>query len=355
MANKPAGERTQHPTARRLSKSRSEGQVPQSQELPSALSLLTLLVLLWFVGPGLLQWFVTQVRGGLSYQPEVFSDTDSFVQFINAKLIDSTIITLPIFLGLTAAGIAGCVLVSGFNYAPNTLFKLNLGVLNPIKGFGSLFSSRSILTLIVSILKLVVLVIIAYIFLRDKLDTFSDLQWAWSGQILMAIAQLVFGVGIRLSIALLIIATAEALYQKWKYIDDLKMTLQEVKEERKDEEGSPEIKKRILLLQYEMATKRMLQEVPKANVILVNPTHVAVALKYDAKKMDAPLMIAKGADNMCEKIKEIGRAYGIPIIHRPELARNIYANVEPGQTIPEALYVAVAEVLAMIYRLRHRR
>ena len=121
------------------------------------------------------------------------------------------------------------------------------------------------------------------------------------------------------------------------------------------EEGSPEVKRRIRLLQYEMASKRMLQEVPKANVILVNPTHVAVALKYDMKKMDAPVLVAKGGDHLCEKIKEIGRAYGIPIIHRPELARSIFANVEPGQSIPEALYVAVAEVLAMIYRLRHRR
>jgi flagellar biosynthesis protein FlhB len=354
MANKPASERTEHPTPRRLYKSRSEGKVPQSQELPAAFTLLTLILMLWLLGPNILQWFVMQVKTGLSCQREVFTDTDSFIKFANTRIIDSTILIVPILLGLTVAGVIGCVSVSGFNYAPKAL-KLNLAQLNPFKGFGNLFSGQSAVTLVTSIIKLVIVTTIAYVFLRNEVNAFAALQWAAPMLILTAIGQLVFGLCIRLGIAILVIAIAEAIYQKWKYMHDLKMTRQEVKEERKDEEGSPELKRRIRTLQYEMAAKRMLQEVPKANVILVNPTHVAVALKYDAKKMDAPIMVAKGADHLCEKIKEIGRAYGIPIIHRPELARSIYANVEPGQFIPEALYVAVAEVLAMIYKLRHRR
>jgi flagellar biosynthesis protein FlhB len=297
---------------------------------------------------------VGRVKSGMTYQREVFVNTDSFVHFANAWIADTTLVMLPILLGLMTAGIVGCVAVSGFNFAPNAL-KLNLMALNPFKGMGNLFSSRSAVTLLVSILKLIVVIVIAYIFLRDQIATITNLRWAWSEQILVAVAQLIFGVWIRLTIAILIIAIAEALYQKWKYINDLKMTKQEVKEEHKMEEGSPEVKRRIRVLQYEMSVNRLLQEVPKANVILVNPTHVAVALKYDAKKMEAPLLVAKGGDHLCEKIKEIGRSYGVPIIHRPELARSIFANVEPGQAIPEALYVAVAEVLAMIYRLRHRR
>jgi flagellar biosynthetic protein FlhB len=352
--NAPAGERTEQPTARRLGKSREEGKVAQSQELPAAFGLLTMIVMLWLMGPQLLAWCVGQVRGGMIYQREVFVNTDSFIRFANARLVDSTLVILPILLGLTAAGIAGCVAVGGFNYAPNAL-KFKLGALNPIAGLGNIFSSNSIVMLIVSILKLTVIIVIAFVFLRDQLATFANLRWAWSQQILVTIGQLIFGVWIRMTIALLVIAIAEAIYQKWKYTHDHKMTKQEVKEERKDDDGSPEIKKQIRLLQYELATKRMLQEVPKANVILVNPTHVAVALKYDPKKMDAPVLVAKGGDHLCEKIKEIGRAYGVPIIHRPELARNIFANVDPGQSIPEVLYVAVAEVMAMIYRLRHRR
>lgn len=354
MANQPAGERTERPTAKRLSKSRSEGKVAQSQELPAALTLLTLILILWLMGSGLLQWFTTEVKEGFSYRREIFLTPDSCIHFLNTKIANSTIVTLPFFLGLTAAGVVGCLAISGFNYAPKAL-KLNLGALNPVKGMGNMFSGRSMVALIISILKLTVIAIIAYMFLCDQLKTVADLRWAGSREILASVARLVFGIGIRIGIAILIIAAADAIYQKWKYIHDLKMTRQEVKQERKEDEGSPELKRRIRMLQYEMAKKRMLQEVPKANLILVNPTHVAVALKYDAKKMDAPIVVAKGADNLCEKIKEIGRAYGVPIIHRPELARALYSSVEPGKQIPEALFVAVAEVLALIYRLRHRR
>ena len=133
------------------------------------------------------------------------------------------------------------------------------------------------------------------------------------------------------------------------------MTKQEVKEERKQHEVSPELKGRIRAVQIEMVRKRMLQDVPTADVIITNPTHVAVALRYDAASMGAPEMVAKGADVLCEKIKEIARAHGVPIIHRPELARAIYSAADVGQPIPEALFVAVAEVLALIYRLRRRR
>ena len=160
---------------------------------------------------------------------------------------------------------------------------------------------------------------------------------------------------IRICIALLVIAAIDVFFQKWKHTKDLKMTRQEVKTERKDTEGSPELKGRIRRVQIEMAKKRMLQEVPKANVVLVNPTHVAVALRYETKTMDAPVVLAKGADHLAEKIREIARAYGVPIIRRPELARTLYSAVKPGDSIPQALYVAVAEVLAMIYRLRHRK
>jgi flagellar biosynthetic protein FlhB len=133
------------------------------------------------------------------------------------------------------------------------------------------------------------------------------------------------------------------------------MTRQEVKQERKETEGSPEVKGRIRRIQFEAAAKRMLQEVPKASVVLVNPTHVAVALRYESRTMDAPVMVAKGADHLAERIREIARAYGVPVVRRPELARTIFATVEPGHPIPEHLYVAVAEVLALIYRLRRKK
>jgi flagellar biosynthetic protein FlhB len=209
--------------------------------------------------------------------------------------------------------------------------------------------------LLVSILKLFFVSIVVWLYLRNKLDVLASLRWAWSAQILTSIAKIILGLMIRVCIALLVIAIADVFYQKWKYTDDLKMTRQEVKEERKDTEGSPEVKRRIRKVQFETALKRMLQEVPKASVVLVNPTHVAVALRYEAKTMESPIVVAKGADHLAEKIREIARAYGVPIVRKPELARTIYSTVKLNSPIPETLYVAVAEVLAMIYRLRHRK
>lgn len=183
----------------------------------------------------------------------------------------------------------------------------------------------------------------------------ATLRWAWSAQILVVIAKIILGLMIRIGIVLLVMGIADAYYQKWKYIQELKMTKQEIKEELRDTMGSPEVKSRIRKLQFQAVLKRMLQEVPKANVVLVNPTHVAVALRYDAETMESPVVVAKGADHLAEKIREIARAYGVPIIRRPELARTIYSTVKLGNPIPENLYVAIAEVLAMIYRLRRRK
>ncbi|MGD8787737.1 MAG: EscU/YscU/HrcU family type III secretion system export apparatus switch protein, partial [Phycisphaerales bacterium] len=246
------------------------------------------------------------------------------------------------------------IAVSGWNYSPGAL-KLRFDQLNPMAGLSKLFNARALVKLLLSILKLLVISLIAWFYLRDRLDTLAGLRWAWSAQILVITAKIIFGLIIRIGIALLVMCIADAIYQKWKYINDLKMTKQEVKEELKDTIGSPEVKKRIRTIQFQAALKRILQEVPKASVVLVNPTHVAVALRYEAKTMEAPVMVAKGADHLAEKIREIARAYGVPIIRRPELARTIYSTVEPGNPIPDALFVAVAEVLAMIYRLRRKK
>jgi len=160
------------------------------------------------------------------------------------------------------------------------------------------------------------------------------------------------GLGIRIIVALTAIASIDFLYQRWNYRRQLKMTRQEVKEEHKEHEVSSETKGRIRSLQMTMSQKRTLQEVPTADVVIANPTHFAVAIRYDAAEMPAPQVVAKGADFLCQKIKEIARANGVPVIEKPELARAIYAAVEPGEVIPQAMFVAVAEILATIYKLK---
>lgn len=354
MAEKPAAERTEQPTPRRIRKAREEGQVPQSAEISSVASLIILVAGLALMAPALLQWVTNSLRQGFSADNEVFASPDSFVGFFSEQFAGAIWITSPILAALVIAGIIAGIGVSGPNFSAKAV-QFKLDAINPIAGFGKLFNTKSLVKLLVTIAKLVFISIIAWVYLHDKLQSLIALRWGWSMEILTAMSKLILGLMIRVCVGLVIIAVADLIYQKYKYIEDLKMTRQQVKEEHKDTEGSPQVKGRIRKIQYQMALKRVAQEVPKASVVLVNPTHYAVAIKYDAKTMDSPILLAKGVDHMAEKIREIATSNGIPIIRRPQLTRNIYASIEAGQPIPQELYMAVAEVLALIYRLKQQR
>ncbi|MFA5783507.1 MAG: flagellar biosynthesis protein FlhB [Phycisphaerae bacterium] len=354
MPEKSAADKTEQPTPRRIRKAREKGQVPQSEEFSSVVTLAVLLGSLVFVAPKLLAWSTSEMADGFSLHQGVFADSQSFMNFLNAKFINIIIVISPVLAAITAASIAASVFVSGPNFSGKALeFKLNS--INPVSGFGKLFNVKSLVKLILSIFKLAFIGAVIWFYLHGKIDELAALRWAWSTQIIVTISKLILGMMIRICLALLVIGLADLAWQKWKYIEDLKMSKQEVKDERKETEGAPEIKGRIRRMQYEIALKRVAQEVPKASVVLVNPTHFAVAIRYDAKTMDSPVLVAKGADFMAEKIREIARAYGIPILRRPELTRTIYKALQPGQTIPQELYVAVAEILALIYRLKRNR
>ncbi len=354
MAEKPAAERTEQPTPRKLKKAKDKGQVPQSQELTSTVTLIVLIAMTAISGPSLFNWFKNQMELGFNCDNSAFADTQSFVSYFSVRITDSIIITIPILVAMMIGSIGAGILMGGFNFAPKAL-ELKFNQLNPIEGFSKLINMQSLVKLLVSILKLVFVSIIVWYYIKDKLDIFASLRWAYADQILSVTSKLIFGLVIRIAIALLVISLAESMFQKWKFMDDLKMTRQEVKQDHKETEGSPDVKRRIRTIQFQAAFKRMLQEVPKATVVLVNPTHYAVAIRYDSKTMEAPILVAKGADHTAEKIREVARAYGVPIISRPELTRAIYASVEPGRQIPEDLYVAVAQILAMIYRLRNKK
>lgn len=354
MADKAAAEKTEQPTLKKLSKAREKGQVPQSQELTSVAALIILVATTVLLAPDLMEWCVTQMKQGVSGEIDVFTDSEAFMHFIKSKVVSTTLIICPFFVVLFVGAVLANIVVSGPNFAPQAI-SLKLSSISPAAGLKKLLNAKSMVHLLTSIAKLFFVAIIVWMYLQSKLDTLAALRWAWSAQILAGIAKMILGLMIRVCIALLIIGIADALYQKWKYIQDLKMTRQEVKEERKQYEGSPEVRTRIRRIQIEMSARRMLQEVPKADVILVNPTHIAVALRYEAKTMESPVVVAKGANHLAEKIREIGRAYGVPVVRNPELARTIYSTAKIGSPIPPSLYVAVAEVLAMIYRLKQRK
>jgi flagellar biosynthetic protein FlhB len=354
MAERPAAEKTEQPTPRRLQKAKEKGQVAYSEELPAVSSIIVLIIVLFLSAPSLLKWFMAQMAQGLSGNIGIFADSRAFTTFFNTQIISSISVLFPIFAALVAGALLSCVFVSGLNFAPEALTP-KFSEINPVKGWEKLFNIKSIIKLGISIAKLIVVAIVVWFYLSSKIKTLAVIQWSEPSQIMVSIAEMILGLLIRVGLALLVIAGIDVFFQKWKHNQELKMTKQELKQELKDTEGSPEIKSRIRRIQIELTKKRMIQEIPKANVVLVNPTHVAVALRYDSKTMDSPVLVAKGADYLAEKIREIARAYGVPIISRPELARTIYSTVKTGQSIPEKLYAAVAEVLAMIYRLRHRK
>lgn len=354
MPDQPAAEKTEQPTARQLRKAREKGKVPQSQELASAVSIASLSLMIALTGPNLLHWFMLEIQSDFACNHSLFADSRSFTHFVNSKMIETAVMISPILAVLTVTSICSGIAISGLNFSQSALMP-KFESLNPAKGIQKLFNSRALVTLFVSVAKIIFVSLIVWLYLKNRIDDMAALRWAWSMQILVAISSLVISMLVRICIALFIIAAIEATWQKYKHIQDLKMTRQQVKDESKETEGSPEVKSRIRKAQYQTALKRVMQEVPKANVILVNPTHYAVAIRYDPKTMSAPKLLAKGTDHLAERIREIARAHGIPIIRRPELTRTIYGTVKEGGFIPENLYVAVAEVLALIYKLRHTR
>lgn len=323
-------------------------------EMTSVVMLTAMVGAIVLLSKSLAGWAAKVTTEGLSCQSQIFTNSDSFIFFFSDKMANAIIVVLPILGAVMAGAIAAVLFVSGPNFAPEAM-TLRLGAINPINGIKQLFNGRSGVKLLISIAKLVVISIVLWVYLKNQVDILIKLCWAQPIEIIVVTSKIILGVCIRIGILLLIVAIADVFYQKWKYIDELKMTKQEVKQEMRDTEGAPEVKGRIRRLQVQMSMSRMLQEVPKARVVLVNPTHVAVALQYDPPEMAAPVVVAKGADNIAEKIMETARAYGVPVVRRPELARTIFAAVKIGQSVPQELYVAVAEVLAMLHRLRQKR
>jgi flagellar biosynthetic protein FlhB len=227
-----------------------------------------------------------------------------------------------------------------------------LSKIDPIKGFGRLFSKQAFMEFAKSLLKLTIVGGIAFLTVKDEMKNFGLLGDMELNSIFIYILKIFFKIFIRCSLAMIILVVIDYVFQRWEFENRIKMTKQEIKDEFKKSEGDPLIKSRIKSIQMEMARKRMMQDVPEADVVITNPTHLAVALKYDSSTMKAPKLVAKGSRKIAEKIKNIASEHNIPILENKELARNLFSLVEVGQEIPPALYQTVAEVLAYIYRLK---
>ncbi len=347
-------DKTEQPTPRRLEKAREEGQVPQSQEILSAATLIALTAATALLGPWFVRWCRQRLLTALELDTSVLDNSQAFMAFAHALTLDVLRVISPFMLVVMVAGVGSSMLVTGPHYSVKAL-AWKLDRLSWAKGIKQLFSKESLVKLGLSILKLIFISLIVWFYVKARLPMLATFQWVHIDQMLGAIGGLILGAVLRICAGLIVIAALDVIFHKWKHIEDLKMTKHEVKDERRDTDGAPEVKTQIRRKQFEAAMHRMLQDVPKADVVLVNPDHVAVALQYDPTTMQAPTVVAKGGDHMCEKIKDAARSYGVPIIRRPSLARELFATVKLGKPVPDKLFVAVAEVLALVYRLRKNK
>ena len=352
------GEKTEPATAKKLKDARDEGKVAKSRELNSAFDLivffLCLKIFVYFVGGKFIDIFsyiyenmpdfVKINEGGLS------------VQAVAGLIASVTLKSLLIMLPFMAFGFVVTLLVSivqvGWKVSTKPM-KPELSKLNPLNGFKRIFSKDSLFELVKSILKIVIIIYIAYTSIKDNANDLFALYDLGLNQAVALVGTLIINTGIKISIVYLVIGLADFIYQKHKFNEDMKMTKQEVKDEYKNTEGDPQIKGRQRRKMQEVSQKRMMQDVPKADVVITNPTHFAVALKYEAKVSSAPVVLAKGEDYLAQKIKEVARENKIEIVENKPLARMLYHNVDVGAEIPPELYQAVAEVLAAVYKAKN--
>ncbi len=347
-----AGEKTEEPTSKRLSDARKKGNIPRSQEMSGAFVLMGGFLAMQALGSGIYD----EICGYTIY---IFShlngpvDTESVMRLFLDIILVLGKTAFPIMLIIMLVGLCTNLMQVGINFTTEPLgFKLEK--LNPIAGFGRLFSKRALVELVKSLFKILIIGAFIYSYLEDQIGQMPNLLYLDLKASLPMIASVIFGLAYKVLAIYFVMSLLDFWYQKWQHKQGLMMSKQDIKEEFKQMEGDPQIKGKIKQKQRQMAMQRMMQEVPKADVIVTNPTHYAVALRYQ-RGMVAPEVVAKGQDYVALRIKETARAAGVTIVENKPLARALYAAVEIGEVVPQALYKAVAEVLAYVYRLKHRR
>ncbi|MBR4640124.1 MAG: flagellar biosynthesis protein FlhB [Butyrivibrio sp.] len=350
-------EKSEQPTAKKLEDARKEGQVAKSQEVATAFSLLSLFVILRVVYALMGSTFTNIFPRVYNDIPNVARTYDGqlpiayITSIINKAMLTLLLLCAPFFIvGFAVAFISDYVQVG---YKPTTKpLQPKLSKLNPVSGLKKIFSTRKLFELAKSIVKLLIMGIVIYSFFSKRNDYLFLLYDMPLSQAIGLMGNLIIDLGFRVAIAYMIIALADFIYQKRKFTKDMMMTKQEVKDEFKNSEGSPEVKSAQKRRMMEASRRRMMQAVPQADVVITNPTHYAVAVKYDAEEAEAPIVVAKGADFVAQRIKELARESGVEIVENKPLARMLYANVEVGELVPPELYKAVAEVLAYVYHLK---
>lgn len=348
MAEDSDLEKSEAPTPHRLEKARKDGQIARSRELTSMLMLIAGLSILWVGGNHIAQQLSRMVAEGLHFDHHMVSNDKQMLRQFAMLLRQAVWALAPILAGLVLVALSAPMLLGGVAFT----LKFDAKRMNPISGFKRMFSSQVLAELLKAILKVVLVGWVVGVYLWHNWAAMLHLITQQPLDALGNALQMVIFCGMLIVLGLVPMVAFDVFYQLWTHFKKLKMTKQEIRDEHKQQEGDPHVKGRIRQQQRAIARRRMMADVPKADVIVTNPTHYAVALQYNDKNMSAPRVLAKGAGAIALRIRELGEQHRIPLLEAPPLARALYRHSEIGQHIPTTLYAAVAEVLAWVYQLR---
>ena len=356
-AEGPGGEKTEPASEKKLSDARKEGQVAKSREVANALGILALfLVLKLWVGTignqflAVFEDIYTQIPSAVIQWNGFLPQKDLMVLSRDMVMQIVVIVGPTVLVAFVVAFLSDVVQVKWMVTTKPLMPKFSK--ISPISGFKRIFSVNSVVELIKSIAKVGIIAYVSYNYIKDKAEVLFILYDMPLMQGIALAGEMVIELGIQIAVIYMILAFADYVYQKVKFSRDMRMTKQELKEEYKQQEGDPQVKGRIRQKMREVSQRRMMQNLPQADVVITNPTHYAVAIKYDPEVADAPIVIAKGENYLAQKIKEVAKEHQIEIVENKPLARMLYANVEVGGMVPPELYQAVAEVLAFVYHLK---
>jgi flagellar biosynthetic protein FlhB len=351
MAEDSDAEKTESASPKRLEQAREEGDVPRSRELATFTVLMTAGAGLWMTGGSLVRSLHAVMVSGLSLEREQIFNADVLIRRVGLDIGSVMLSCLPLAGAIMLVALASPLLIGGWLFSAKA-FMPNFGKLNPAKGLGNMFSTNALVELLKAVAKTIVVGSVAWLVVLSQKEAVLGLAVesvsAGSAHLVsLLVSAFLFIVG-----GLGFIAAIDGPYQVWHYANKLKMTRQEVIQESKESDGNPQIKGKIRQMQREMAKRRMMSAVPTADVVVTNPTHYAVALKYADGQGGAPMVVAKGSDEVAAKIREIAKENKVALLEAPALARALHQHTEIGDEIPEALYAAVAEVLAYVFQLR---
>ncbi|HPV81815.1 MAG TPA: flagellar biosynthesis protein FlhB [Nitrospira sp.] len=350
-----AQNRTEQATPKRKAEARSKGQIALSRDAAMAVALLGSFAALYWMTPAIMERLRNSLQRWLSQSMEDSTlralSLDHLHLILRQIGVDVFVMLGPVIAGIAVVGVGSNLMQTGFLWRKDGL-SVDWSRISPMGGFSRLFSVRALSELVKSWLKIVAIGSIGYITIKEDMLQFSSLTQFGMETLLPTVGWATFKAALMMSGAALVIGALDYGYQRFEWERGLRMSRDEIKEESRAAEGDPGLKAKVRSTQREMSRKRMMAAVPKADVIITNPTHLAVALKYDSKAMGAPIVVAKGAGFVAEKIREIGRQHGVMIVENKLVARTLYKLVEVGREVPEDLYRAVAEILAFVYRVR---